>query len=226
MTPDGEYIGIYSDEIPIAFYTDHISLTVYESDGEPYVLDNENPLFGFSACGVAWTAHTFTNGEDVIEIVVHNPHNFGNENAIDEMLSSVALWAGIDFEKGILDGGNSQRNTGLLFVIVSLMFLGIALFAMLIHLKSTKIFWLLGLVSLFAGVYFTYSSAGIFFWSDSIVTNTIVLGSSMMLYAFFLSVLVVFALQRTKRVGIIVNFGLGILNTVIFLLPMITKVLF
>ena len=226
LTPDGEYIGIYSDEIPIAFYTDHISLTFYEGDGEPYMIDNENPLFGFSACGVAWTAHKLTSGEEVIEIVVHNPHNFGNENAIDEMLSSIGLWAGIDFEKGILDGGNSQRNTGLLFIIASLMFLGTALFSSLIHLKNSKIIWLLGLVSLFAGIYFTYSSAGISFWSDSVVSNTILLGSSMMLYAFFLSLLVAFSLQRTKKIGLIVTIALGVANTVIFILPMVSKVFF
>ena len=226
LTPDGEYIGIYSDEIPIAFYTDHISLTFYEGDGEPYVIDNENPLFGFSACGVAWTAHKFTSGEEVIEIVVHNPHNFGNENAIDEMLSNVTLWAGLDFEKDMLNSGEQQRNTGLLFIIASLMFLGTALFSSLIHLKNSKIIWLLGLVSLFAGVYFTYSSAGISFWSESIVSNTIVLGVSMILYAFFLSLLVAFSLQRTKKVGLIVTIALGVANSIIFVIPMVTKVLF
>ena len=30
LAPDGEYVGIYSDSIPIALYTNHINLTFYE----------------------------------------------------------------------------------------------------------------------------------------------------------------------------------------------------
>ena len=30
LAPDGEYVGIYSDNIPIALYTNHINLTFYE----------------------------------------------------------------------------------------------------------------------------------------------------------------------------------------------------
>lgn len=226
LTPGGEYIGVFSGTTPVAFYTNHINLTFYESDGKPYVIDHENPLFGASACGEGWTAHAFSKDAGVIEIVVHNPHNFGNENAIDEMLSNVAFWAGIDFEKEMLDSGEPQRNTGLLFIIASLMFLGTALFSSLIHLKNSKIIWLLGLVSLFAGVYFTYSSTGISFWSESIVSNTAILGSSMTFYMFFLVMLVAYSLQRTKKIGIFVGVGLGIANTVLFILSMATKVFF
>ena len=226
LTPSGEYIGVFSGTSLIAFYTDHINLTFIEEGGEPYVIDHENPLFGASACGVDWTAHSFSKNHGVIEIIVHNPHNFGNENAIDDMLSNVSFWSGIDFEKDMLDSGEPQRNTGLLFVIASLMFLGTALFSSLIHLKNSKIIWLLGLVSLFAGVCFTYSSSGISFWSESIVSNTIILGSSMMFYAFFLSLLVAYSLQRTKKIGFITNIVLGIANVVIFVLPLLSKVFF
>ena len=44
LTPDGEYVGIYSDDIPIALYTNHINLTFYEGENEPYIIDVENPL--------------------------------------------------------------------------------------------------------------------------------------------------------------------------------------
>ena len=226
LTPSGEYIGVYSGTSLIAFYTDHINLTFIENGGEPYVIDHENPLFGASACGVDWTAHSFSKNPGIIEIIVHNPHNFGNENAVDDMLSNVAFWSGIDFEKDMLDSGEPQRNTGLLFIIASLMFLGTALFSSLIHLKNSKIIWLLGLVSLFAGVFFTYSSPGISFWSESIVSNTIILGASMMFYAFFLSLLVACSLQRTKRIGMITNIVLGVANVVIFILPMVSEVFF
>ena len=192
LTPSGEYIGVYSGNALIAFYTNHINLTFIQNGGQPYVIDHENPLFGASACGVDWTTHAFSKDPGVIEIVVHNPHNFGNENAIDEMLSNVAFWSGIDFEKDILESGETQRNTGLLFIIASLMLLGTALFSSLIHLKNSKVIWLFGLVGFFAGVYFTYSAPGISFWRESIVANTILLGSSMMFYAFLLCAILFF----------------------------------
>ena len=226
LTPSGEYIGVYSGTAPIVFYTNHINLTFYESDGKPYVIDHENPLFGYSACGIDWTTHSFTKDAGVIKIVVRNPHTFGNENAIDEMLSNVAFWSGIDFEKGVLDKGELQRNTGMAFTIASLIFLGTALFASLIHLKHNKVIWLFGLVSLFAGAYLAYSSVGVSFWSESIILNTFMLGASMMFYAFFLSILLVYSLQKTKKIGFFVGIGLGVANTALFIVAMASKLFF
>ena len=165
LTPDGEYIGIYTDSIPIALYTDHISLTFYEGENEPFIIDVENPLYGDSACHEDWTAYMLTSGsEEPIEILIHNPHRFGNETAIDEMLSSTTLWTDIEFEKGALESGKTQRDIGLLFAIISLIVLGTALFSTLIHIKNSKIIWLFGTVILFAGTYLSYSADGVSFW--------------------------------------------------------------
>ena len=225
--PDGEYVGIYRGEKPIAFFIDHISLTFYEGEQEPYIIDMENPLFGSSACGVAWTAYSLTSEEDAtIEILIHNPHNFGNETAIDEMLSGISLWAGVDFEKGVLDGDRTQRNMGLFFIIVSLALLGIALFATLIHIKDSRIFWLFGLVILFAGTYIAYDTDGISFWSESIITNTTILGISIMFYMLFLSLAVVHFLKVTKTVSTITVVALGAADVLFFALPMLTKMFF
>ena len=226
-TPDGEYIGIYSGDMPIALYTDHIHLTFYEGENEPYAMDMENPLFGDSVCGVCWSAYSFTStSEEPIEILIHNPHNFGNETAIDELLSNMALWSGLDFEKGVLERGESQRNVGLLFVIVSLLFLGTALFSTLIHVKNSKIIWLLGIVILFAGTYLSYSADGVSFWSESIVSNTTMLGCSMMFYMLFLSMALVYLLKSTKMIGTITVAVLGLINAVLFVLPILTDILF
>ena len=227
LTPDGEYIGIYTGDIPIALYTDHISLTFYEGNNEPYVMDIENPLYGDSACGVEWSAYILTvESEEPIEILIHNPHRFGNETAIDEMLSKTALWAGIDFEKGVLDSGNVQRDIGILFIIVSLMFLGTALFSTLIHINNSKIIWVLGIVIFFAGTYLSYSADGVSFWSDSIVSNTTILGCSMMFYMLFLSLAINHLLKYTKSVGTITVSVLGAVNALFLALPMLTKILF
>ena len=228
LTPDGEYVGIYRGDIPVAFYTDHIGLTIYEGEGnEPYVVDSENPLYGDSACGATWTAYTFySDSEETIEIVVHNPHKYGNENAIDEMLAKVSLWSGIEFEKEILNSGETQRNIGLLFMIASLMILGIGLFSTLIHIKNSKIIWGLGTLILLAGLYFAYSADGVEFWNGSTPFNTTILGASMMLYMFFFAMIITHLLKVTQKIGIITVGILGATNAVFFILPIATDILF
>ena len=227
LTPDGEYIGIYSGDMPIALYTDHIGLTFYEGENEPYVMDIENPLYGSSACGAYWSAYSFTSGsEEPIEILIQNPHNFGNETAIDELLSNMAFWSGLDFEKGILESGEVQRNTGFFFIIVALVLIGIALFSTLIHIKNSRLLWLLGMVILFAGIYFTYSAGGISFWNDSIVSNTVVLGSAMIFYMLFLSMGIVYFLGDSKKMGMIAVICLGVADALLFVVPVITDLSF
>ena len=225
VAPDGEYVGILGADIPVALYTDHINLTIYEGENEPFIIDTENPLFGDSACGVIWNAYT-TTSEEPLQILIHNPHEFGNETAIDELLSNTAIWMGIDFEKEEMEKGKTQRDIGLLFMIISLLFLGTALFSTLIHIKSSKIIWLLGIVILFAGTYLTYSVESISLWNESIVSNTTILGCSMMFYMLFLSLALVHFLKSTKTVGIITVVALGILNVVLFVLPIVTDTLF
>ena len=227
LTPDGEYIGVYNGDIPIALYTNHINLTLYEGENEPYVMDVEDPLYGGATCGEYWSAYTFrTDSEKPIGILIHNPHHFGNENAIDELLSGVALWHGLDFEKEILAEGEFQRNTGLIFIIVSLVLIGIALLSTLIHIKNSKHLWIFGMVILFAGIYFTYSSSGISLWNDSVVFNTIILGCAMILYMLFLSMGIVSFLNVSKKVGMIAVVSLGVADALLFVIPMITDLLF
>ena len=227
VAPDGEYVGVYTDSIPIALYTNHINLTFYEGENEPFIIDVENPLYGDSACHEDWTAYVLTSeSEAPIEILIHNPHSFGNETAIDEMLSSTALWTDIEFEKGILESGKSQRDIGLLFAIISLVVLGTALFSTLIHIKNSKIIWLFGTVILFAGAYLSYSADGVSFWNESVVSNTTILGCSMMFYMFFLCVALVQFLKDTRTIGIITVTLLGVVNAVVLVLPVLTDILF
>ena len=227
VAPDGEYVGVYTDSIPIALYTNHINLTFYEGKNEAFITDVENPMYGDSACHEDWTAYVLTSGsEEPIEILIHNPHRFGNETAIDDMLSSTALWTDIEFEKGVLESGKSKRDIGLLFAIISLIVLGTALFSTLIHIKNSKILWLFGIVILFAGTYLSYSADGVSFWSESVVSNTTILGCSMMFYMFFLSIALVHFLKGTKTVGTITVVLLSFVNAVIFVLPILTDVLF
>ena len=227
LTPDGEYVGVYRGELPVAFYSNHISLTIYEGSNEPFVMDIENPLYGSSACSKYWTGYMLSSGsEESIEILIHNPHRFGNENAIDEMLSNMSLWSGIDFESDVLDSGQTQRNIGLFFVIVSLVLLGSALFSALLHVPNTRIIWLLGATILSAGIYLAYSAPGVSFWNESRAANTSILGFSMMFYMLFASGIITYFLKETKRIGYIVTIASGVSIGIYFVLPVLTDVYF
>ena len=224
--PDGNSMDERVKTAPVAFYTDHIGLTFFEDGKKLRITDNENPMIGAPACGEKWTTHTVKIATEGLEIVVHNPHAYGNETAIDELLSNLSLWGGIDFEKEILKSGEAQRNAGILLLLVSVVFIGIALFSSLIHIKNSRIIWLLGLVVSFAGLYLSFSARGVSYWSESVVTNTTVLYASMMLYAFFLSAIITCLLKKTKPLGNAVLSFLAVACAALLLLPVITDVYF
>ena len=224
FTKDGEYVGEYRETIPIAFYSNHLNLTFIEHGNQPYTSDVENSL-----CGTYWVAYGLTDeSEEPIEIVIHNPHKFGNETAIDEMIEKIAFYdvVGVNFEKTIMNNGETQRDIGLLFVIVALMLLAIVMFSTLIHLKNTKPILMLGLVVLFAGIYFTYSAEGVSFWSESVATNTTLLVTSIMFYMLFLAMSIVYFLKGTKMIGNAIIIALVLANAVFFILPMVSDILF
>lgn len=226
LAPDGEYVGICYSDATIALYTDHIHLTILEGDNEPYHIDMEHPIFGDSACGEGWTAYPLMGSEGPMEIRIHNPHRYGNETAVDALLSNTAFWTGMDFEKAVLERGETQRSMGLISIIVSLLLLGTALFSTLMHMENSKIIWVLGIVILFAGAYLSYSAAGVSLWRESIVSNTTILGCSMMFYMLFLSMALVYLLRSTKAVGTVTVAVLGLCDAAFFLLPILTDVLF
>ena len=225
--PDGEYAGLLEEDTLIALYTDHINLTIQQGESEPYIIDMENPLYGSSVCGVGWMAHSFHGSSaDPIEIVVHNPHRFGNETAVDEFLSNVAIWDNINFERGVLESGKMLRYTGIFLVIVAFAFLGTALFSALLHVRNNRIIWLLGLAILSAGIYLIYDDSGVSFWSEFFVTNTTILGLSMMFYMFFISEIITYFLQATKRIGVMITAALGVMDGFFFVLPVLTGIFF
>lgn len=226
LTPEGDYMGLWEEDVPIALYTDHINLMIHKGESEPYVIDNENPLYGFSACGESWTPHSFGGGTDPIEMVVRNPHRFGNASAVDDLLSNLAVWGGIEFENDVLSRGSTQRNIGYIFIIITFVLLGTALFSTLLHMQNNHIIWLFGMASLCAGLFFCYSAPGVDFWNASVVTNTTVLGISMLLYMLSSCGIITCFLEKTRKIANAVVTALGCMDTVLLLIPMIASVRF
>lgn len=222
--PSGEYIRPAKKGMTVAFMLDHINVKVYESGQRPYELYNENPSIGHSACGEIWVSYTLMGStEEPIEIVIHNPHAFGNETAVDEFISCVDFWSGSDLEKAVQDTGKSQRYLGLLFLIGAIVMLGIALFSTLIHIPKSLLIWLFGFVTFFAGAYLSYSSPGVYFWSELIAVNTSIIGVSLMYYMLFISAIIAFFSKKTKAIGLVLTGAMGLLDVGCILVPIVTK---
>ena len=68
LAPDGEYVGVFRGDVPIAFYTNHINLTVYEAGYEPVSAEIENPLYGKIVC----RCESITEGE-IVDAISRNP---------------------------------------------------------------------------------------------------------------------------------------------------------
>ena len=111
-------------------------------------------------------------------------------------------------------------------MIVAAVLLGIALFSTLIHIKRSKFLCLLGLVILFAGVYFVYNTSGVSFWGESVVSNTTILGAAMMFYMLFLSMVIVHFMVACKKTGRFMVDCMGAVVGLMFFLPMVTDLHF
>ena len=224
--PDGTYLGLYTGSDPVAFYVDHINLTFYEGDELTVVDDHEDLQFGISSCGADWSAHAFSCGTEPVEIVVHNPHRFGNDTAIDEMLANFAIWGDISFERDVMESGETQRHLGLFFVVVAIVLLGSALFSALLHIQGNRIIWLLGFAIFSAGVYLAFSTYSVPFWSEYIAFNTSILGFSMMFYMLFVVGIIAWFMKGTKRICSVTTAVLGVMDGVFFVLPVLTGIRF
>lgn len=227
LAPDGQYLGMAKAGIPIAFFLDHINVQIIEGDREPYEMYNDNPELGPSLCGEMWMSYTpVFDDMNSFEILIRNPHKFGNETAVDSLLENFDFWTGAAFEGEVLSRGETQRYVGLLFCIGALVILGIALFSSFLHIPNLILVWLSGFSVFSVGCYLMYSSTGSYFFSELIAVNTTMVGASMMFYMLFISATVAAMGRKTKRISTIVTCILGVFDGAFILLPVVSNVYF
>lgn len=202
VAPDGEYIGVAGEGVLLAFYLNHIQLTVEEEGQEPHNMDIESSYAGEGMCGELSIGYELLT-DHPITLTFHNPHIFGNDRAIDMFLEELSVYGGLAYEKDFMNQGALERNAGLCFVIVALVLLGTALFSALLHTGGSSEMGLIGMAILFAGGYFVYGAKGVFFWSDSVIGNTTIGGICMMLYMLCVCALIASVLgPKPKKAGI------------------------
>ncbi len=207
---NGEPIGTFFADLPVHLYFNHIGGYAILPGGETAPFDVENEIFGEDNCAAMWSAISST-GDEPITIVLHNPHSFGNEYAIDQFLENMSAAEGIYLESMMLEKGEAQRNVGLLILISSLIILGIAAFSTFIHVKKCKEMWLMGLMCLSAGGYLLFDAFAVSIWNKSNIVNTRMLGLLMMFYMLFATMLAATMLKdRIKKVAGVTVLASGI----------------
>ena len=187
----------------VSAYFNHIGGSVTLPGGGKILFDAENERFGEDACAIMWGSVPAT-GEDPVTILLHNPHSYGNANAIDEFFENMSIAPGSYMESIMLEKGESERAVGSLILIAAFIMLGIAAFSSIIHIKYSREMWLIGLMSLFAGGYFMFDAFAVSMWSEVYILNTRALGLCMMFYTLFSTALIVKQLKnKPQTVGII-----------------------
>ena len=194
----GEELNPLQPGTPVSFYFNHIYAEIPLEGIGTIKFDAENERIGEDACAIMRGSFSIANTEPVT-IIIRNPHQYGNENAIDEFLERMSLAPGTYLQQLDLEEDEHNRNIGLIIVLTSIIILGIAFFSAIINIPYTKEIWLIGLMSFFAGTYFLFDTFGVHIWNDSMITNTRVLGLSMMLYVLFCKTLILIIMDKKHR---------------------------
>lgn len=222
-----EFCGNVEQGALMAFTFNHINLAVTQNNQPILVCDIENPALGEDVCGYTTMAMEYIGEDGYFEGTIHNYHRFGNENAVDEFLSSMRLYAGDYSEKIALRSGQSERLVAIIIIIAAFIVLGLAIFSCLLRNGTFKNYLFGGLMILSAGVFFIFTSKAIYYWSDLILVNTMLKGISAMAYFLFAFVLVkgMFS-EKAEKAANIITLLYGVFSSALIIISLFTKIYF
>ena len=223
----GEDVGFVEPEEIIAFYCNHLQVKIQGKGQQEMVFDTENPDYEIT-CANIWQYYRYSGepGQE-IEIIIHSPHKFGNENAVDEMLDNLYTYVGYEFDDDRVEEGSLQRTLGMLILLSACCMLGISLFAGRIHVRGNRYFWMIAFLMTFAGGYIILSSPNVNLWKASFNFNTAALGICMMLYQYLTTVLVTNVLgDKIQKYAVSLVHVSGVIPMVLVLYSISTKVHF
>ena len=211
-TEDGEVVGKVQQGLSIALYFNHIDGEIYVNGELCHDFDSENSLFPVVSCGEHWQSIDCPASEtDTLEIVLKNPHKYGNDNAINEFLDSMYMYSGIAFENMMIEQGATDRIAGFVIIVISLILIGVAVFSTLLNIPQNTIIWLFGLLTFFAGAFFILSSPNVCLWNKITAFNTTAKQLCIMMYPIFMFALTSKCLSdKLKKTGNVINVLSGI----------------
>ena len=210
--PTGEELGLVDRGTVLSLYLDHVKATIRDSSGNVWEADNENALMGKGICAEMRTQYEFNgNAGDEVIITIYNPHVYGNERAVDGFLDKISVYKEGNDGGVIADIGPFTVAMVILLSVLLLVLLGAAIFATLLRQKNVCEIWLLLLLVFLGEMYFIFGRDKISVWNPMYTLNTVLLGSSMMLYLLTAySIIVGFLSGMLKKIAIAVTAVLGV----------------
>lgn len=227
----GTFLREMGEGWQLNFYRNHIGISIKVNGRQIYEDDmlsipNLKMDWFASMCAREWVVAIVPaiSTEDLIEIRLHNSHNYGNRTAYRDFLSTLCSdpveWSIL--EQNLAPHGERFRMVGVLFAAASLMLLGAAIAAVIVRVPVGGTLLKLGLLTLFAGGYIAFDSIDISYWNDLKVLNTYTSHLCMMLAAFCLCHFVSDTLTGKKRsIAKIAVFGSALFNSVLILMSFV-----
>lgn len=207
----------------VNFYLNHIGVGIYINGEEVYTSGRVSDDVPEMMCGSAWSGWLSDETQDltdeILEIRLHNPHNYGNEQAYNEFLDSLYIGMDSALVKHLESKSMPYRVTGIFILVISITLLGTALGYFAQRLPSAVLLCSMGLMSLFMSGYFLLDTVDIYFRSHFIVFNTCVRQLCIMFAA--LSLVHVFSMQLTgkrQRIAEMILIVLGLTEAVLLIL--------
>lgn len=191
--------GSFEQEIPagafLTFYNNHIGASI-SINGKNLFTDwaLEKRALGMERslelCGKYWSSIETTgiSPEDLIEIYIYNPHEYGNRTAYEDFLSTLCF--GPDpsrfdmLQKSLNPYGEPFRVLGGLLLIIAVIMFGSTVAATILQAPLGTGLLKRGIFTLCVSGYFVFDTIDISLWNDSIVVNTYLYQLCMMLSGF------------------------------------------
>ena len=220
-------LGRVTEGLRMSFDCNHINLAYTDNGQIINVSDMENPIFGEGACGHTRVVVEYVGDDGSFEATIRNHHSFGNETAVDELLSSMRLYEGDYAEKIALRSGQSDRLVSIVIIIAAFIVLGLAIFSYLFHDGAFRNYVFGGLLIFAAGIFFLFTSEGIYYWSDLIIVNTMLKGLSAMAYVLIAFILVKGMLNgKAEKAAGIITLLYGVFTSVLIAVSLFSKIYF
>ena len=231
--------GHLDSEVPeggiLNFYCNHIGVSIYVN-GEAIFISAQTEMQNYgmdlnpSMCGKRWEQLMCPeiSAEDEIEIRFINFHEHENKNAYKEMLSSFLLTPPDNtvLEAYLKHQTEPFERAGYAIFIVAVMLLGASLAALVFRSEISKLWFKLGVATLFVAGYLVFDVMMLFYSDGLLVVKTYGRQLCLMLSVYFVGWMVCDALKGRKRKYVeTIMCGSGIINLIIIGLSIAKKVL-
>ncbi|MGN0648827.1 MAG: sensor histidine kinase [Oscillospiraceae bacterium] len=211
---DGTVIGKVEKGANLIAHFDHIGGSFIVNGESVHDFDMENSLHGNRSCGESWIAFDCPAEEtDTLEIVLRNPHKYGNSDAVNIFLNSMYIYNSAAFDEPMLRQGAIPRMVGITIMVFSFIMLGVAIFSSILNVPYSRILWIFGFMILFAGIFCVIDSPNFSICGKNIVFNNTVKQLCIILYPMFLLSLAQTCLkEKTAKAGGAVTAIYGVLS--------------